>query len=186
MFPLIVMLALVIGGYAAYLVEIGEELNYQAHALAPVWYMFKPHLVTQVISDGGYLGTLAAVGMNIVHALLFSAVAYSLVTIGFAKIYAPRNDQPKAEEMEEPDPAVTGIYPCDIPGCTMMVMIPDSRDASTGAVIPGVKDADPLSNTICDATAHRSPLLGRQNRRLKSSKLPFLSYSRLIQKFQRA
>lgn len=144
MFPLIVMLALVIGGYAAYLVEIGEELNYQAHALAPVWYMFKPHLVTQVISDGGYLGTLAAVGMNIVHALLFSAVAYSLVTIGFAKIYAPRNDQPNAEEMEEPDPAVTGIYPCDIPGCTMMVMIPDSRDASTGAVIPGVKDTDPF------------------------------------------
>lgn len=144
MFPMIVMLALVIGGYAAYLVEIGEELNYQAHALAPVWYMFKPRFVTQVISDGGYLGTLTAVGMNIVHALLFSAIAYSVVTIGLAKIYAPRNDQIQAEELEEPDPAVTGIYSCDIPGSTMMVMIPDSRDANTGAVIPGVMDTDPF------------------------------------------
>lgn len=156
MFPMIVMLALVIGGYAAYLVEIGEELNYQAHALAPVWYMFKPRLVTQVISDGGYLGTLAAVGMNIIHALLFSVVAYSIVTIGFARIYAARNDQPQAEEIEEPDPAVTGIFPCDIPGSTMMVMIPDSRDSSTGAVIPGVKDTDPFEQYYlrCD----RSPV----------------------------
>ncbi|MBM5458963.1 HD domain-containing protein [Pseudomonas sp. P66] len=151
-FPMLVMLSIVIGGYAAYLVDKGEELNYQAAALAPVWYMFKPRFLTQFISDGGYVGTLVAVGLNIAHALLYVALAYTAVTIGFARFFKPRNGQAEDVAVEVVDPAVSGIYPCEIPGSSMMIMIPDSRDPSTGATIEGVKDKDPFEQFFvrCD------------------------------------
>ncbi|MCT8162762.1 hypothetical protein IYR97_25625 (plasmid) [Pseudomonas fulva] len=166
MFPMIVMLALIIGGYTAYLVDVGEELNYQASALAPVWYMFKPRFLTQLISDGGYVGTLVAVGLNIAHTFLYVAVAYTTVTIGLARFFKPRNDQAKPEAAVAADPALTGIYPCEIPGSTMMIMIPDSRDPNTGAIIEGVKDKDPFEQFFlrCDrkpvqtARPPRSPI----------------------------
>lgn len=152
MFPMLVMLALVIGGYAAYLVEIGEALNYQASALEPVWYMFKPSIVTRLISDGGYVGTLVAVAINIVHALFFAAIAFSVVTIGLARFYTPRNATDQVDEPAELDPSVSGLYPCDIPGSTMMVLVPDSKDSDTGATIEGVKDTNPFNQIFlrCD------------------------------------
>ncbi|WNI11362.1 hypothetical protein [Pseudomonas putida] len=58
---LIVMIAVVILGYAAYLESTHKALDFQAEALSPHFYMFKPHAVVQLIASGGYVGTLVAV-----------------------------------------------------------------------------------------------------------------------------
>lgn len=152
MFPLLVMLSLVIGGYVAYLIELGEELNYQAAALAPAWYMFKPRFLTQIISDGGFWGTLVAVALNIIHTVFFVAIAYSVATIGFARLFRARNTQSKSEPRPVNAPADSGRFACAIPGSTMTVLIPDSKDPATGATIPGVYDTDPFDQHFmrCD------------------------------------
>lgn len=152
MFPMVVMLLLIMGGYAAYLVEIGQDLNYQAAALAPAWYMFKPRILTQIISDGGYLGTLVAVALNIVHALLFAAIAYSVVTIALGGYFQARNGGGQVGDSVAPEPTISGLYPCDIPGSKMMVLIPDSKSPSTGEIIQGVKDDEPFGQVFlrCD------------------------------------
>lgn len=153
--PLVVLLVLTILGYAWYLVQAGEELNYQARALVPTWYMYKPLIVTRLIAEGGYFGTLAAVLINVMHALIFCSVAYSAAALLLAHAYKARN-KPKGnadqslnlEERKLP----AGVYDCDIPGSSLMVVIPDSSDPATNQVISGVKDTSPFGQVYlrCD------------------------------------
>lgn len=152
--PLVVLLVLTILGYAWFLVQVGEELNYQAKALVPAWYMYKPFIVTRVIAEGGYIGTLAAVLSNVVHALIFCSIAYSAAALLLGRAYKARNQSTSVEHSLQPEARelAAGVYDCDIPGSSLMVVIPDSSDPATNQVISGVKDTSPFAQVYlrCD------------------------------------
>ena len=152
---LLTMLTLVVFGYAYYLTEAGRGLDYQAAALGPAWYMFKPVTVLKWISEGGYPGTLAAVAINLLHAMFYAAMVFCIGNLGFSRFYAPRNRASDPQDQEVLDPAVSGLFACEIEGSTIMVSIPAGKDPKTGATIEGVYDTDPFNQTFlrCDRVA---------------------------------
>lgn len=149
---LFTMLCVLVGIYTYYLEAVGAALDYQAEALAPVWYMIKPSAVMAEISNGGATGTLFAILLNIVHTFLYAGFVYSVVTLVFARFFKPRNKKAEPANGDDLGPAATGLYSCAIPGSTMMVMIPEAKNPSTGEVIPGVQDNDPFTQIFmrCD------------------------------------
>lgn len=154
-FPLIILLILVIGGYAAYLVQYDQALSYQADALAPSPFMYKPLILTRMISAGGYLGTLIAVLMNVVHALLYTALAFSIACLVLVRFFRPRNQEGVGDVTGEKAAPPKGRYTCEIPGSSLMVLIPDSKDPASGEAIPGVNDSEPFEQIFlrCDREA---------------------------------
>jgi hypothetical protein len=152
MIALFTMLCVLVGVYTYYLEAVGAALDYQADALAPVWYMVKPPAVMSEISQGGFTGTLLAVLLNIVHTFFYAGFVYSVVTLVCARFFKPRNKKDEPVNQAELGPAVTGLYACAIAGSTMMVKIPAAKNPKTGEVIPGVQDNDPFNQVFlrCD------------------------------------
>ncbi|MDF9779210.1 hypothetical protein [Pseudomonas baetica] len=149
---LFTMLCVLVGVYAFYLEEVGAALDYQADALAPTWFMIKPQFVIDEISNGGPVGTLTAIAMNIVHAVFYAGFVYSLVTMVFAQFFRARNKKNPSANQAQMSPSATGLYPCAIDGSTMMVMIPEARNPKTGEIIPGIQDDNPFTQVFmrCD------------------------------------
>ncbi|MGP0171091.1 HD domain-containing protein [Pseudomonas sp. NCHU5208] len=137
------MFVVLVCGYAAFLEYTGKALDYQADSLAPSWFMFQPAVIISLISDGGPIGTLTAVAVNILHSCFFAALVFSGGTLGFAKYFTPRN-QTKAPEASTTQPA-PGLYPCAIEGSVMMISIPGGTDPATGQATQGIVDTDPFT-----------------------------------------
>lgn len=138
---LVVMLAVVIVGYAAFLEVTHQALDFQAEALSPSLFMFKPQLIVQVISAGGFVGTLAAVMVEVLHCIFAAAMVYTVARLVAARYFQPRNlqSQPVAAEQD------TFEYECAIPGSTMMIVLRDNKDPRTGEEIGGVTDLNPYN-----------------------------------------
>lgn len=151
---LLTMFAVLVCSYAFYLEYTDRALDYQADALEPSWFMLKPSVVIRLISDGGPVGTLTAVAMNILHSCFFAALVFSAGTLGFAKFFSPRNlkQEPAQQETERPN----GLYPCAIDGSVMMISIPGGIDPSTGQATPGITDTDPFTQIFL--RADRKPI----------------------------
>ena len=143
---MLTMFAVLVCGYAFFLEYTNRALDYQADALEPSWFMLKPGAVIRLISDGGPLGTLTAVTMNILHSCFFAALVFSAGTMGFAKFFEPRNTK-KTTEQPEPD-RPNGLFPCAIDGSVMMISIPGGTDPSTGQATPGIVDTDPFTQVF--------------------------------------
>lgn len=149
---LFTMLCVLVGAYTFYLEEAGVALDYQAEALAPTWFMVKPAVVLNEIENGGTTGTLTAVLLNIVHTIFYAVFVFSVVTLAMGRFFRARNKKPAALHPDDTSPAVSGLYPCDIKGSTMMVMIPEARNPTTGETIAAVQDNDPFTQIYlrCD------------------------------------
>lgn len=156
---MLTMLSLIVFGYAYFLTEAGDSLDYQAAALAPAWYMFKPVSVLRLISEGGYLGTLAAVFVGLVHAVFYAALVFSAGTLLLGRYFQPRNRQTAEAEDTALNPAQTGLFPCEIEGSTIMVMIPPGRNPKTGELIEGIHDTNPFNQIFlrCDRAPVETP-----------------------------
>ena len=148
---MLTMFAVMVCGYTLFLEQTDRALDYQADALAPAWYMFKPVPVLRLISEGGPIGTLTAVVVNIAHAGFFSALLFTVGTLGFAGYFRPRNVKTAATELKGKE-TPHGLYPCAIEGSTIMLEIPGGKDPSTGETTAGVLDVDPFNQMFlrCD------------------------------------
>lgn len=142
---LVVMLCLATLAYCYYLMESNKALDYQASALEPVWYMLKPLVITRLIAAGGFGGTLTAVLMNTLHSMIAAAAAYSVITLAFANMAAPRVAAKTA--LAKPN-EVQGEMPCEIPGSKMVVIVPPNVDAKSQKKIEGIYDDDPYNQVF--------------------------------------
>lgn len=138
---LIVMIAVVILGYAAYLESTHKALDFQAEALSPHFYMFKPHAVVQLIASGGYVGTLVAVLVEVLHCIFAAAMVYTIARVAASRYFRPRNTPTEATAVSA-DPYE---YECSIPGSTMMILLRNNKDPRTGEEIGGVTDLNPYN-----------------------------------------
>ncbi|HGN1512390.1 HD domain-containing protein [Pseudomonas sp.] len=137
---LVVMLAVVILGYSIYLESSHKALDFQAEALSPHLFMFKPHVVIQIIGAGGFKGTLVAVLVEVLHCIFAAAMAYSIARLVGAQYFRPRNVAPAEEKLQDPNE-----YECAIPGSSMMILLRGNKDPRTGEEIEGVTDTDPYN-----------------------------------------
>lgn len=114
--------AALIAGYSYYLVYTNQHLDVQATALAPHWYQIKPLWVRQIITEGGFVGTLIAVLLIMFQGLLYGAGAmvagyYSLKSL----LWKTPSSKPHVDSTSS---TPKGVYPAEIPGSELMVMLP--------------------------------------------------------------
>lgn len=149
-FALVCMLSLLVTGYAYYLVATMQHLDYQAEALAPVWYMIKPYPVVVLIAKGGYLGTLVAVLLHVAHAALFAITTFCLVSASFAHLAKPRLQE--TGKLNPQSPLENGECESLIPGSEVMVMIAGAKDSRTGHAREGIVDKTPYRQVFFRCT----------------------------------
>lgn len=154
-FALVTVLSVTTIGYTYYLIASNKHLDYQAAALKPVWYKSQPALLMDMVSDGGFTGTLIAVLMSIANTVLIGIIAFVLVYgVGLAR--SEKRSKKASEKGGDPS-SVSGEYDCRINGSEMIISIPDSKDYKTGRVIKGVYDTAPYQETFFRCTRAAVP-----------------------------
>ncbi|KQW19950.1 MULTISPECIES: hypothetical protein [Pseudomonas] len=137
--------AALILGYAYYLVQANQHLDVQALALAPNWYQFKPDWVRQIISEGGYIGTLVALLLLMLQGVLYCGAAF------VAGYLALRHylHKPTAALIDPSPTAVQpkGVYTAEIPGSELTVILPKYR-GSNGEIQGGQIDRNPYQQNF--------------------------------------
>lgn len=143
MMALVIVLAVLILGYSAYLIENGKALDFQAEMLEPSPFIFRPLVVMQLISAGGYLGTVVAVALKVVHSIFAVAIVFTLSTILFSRLgYAKATLQSTIESKTD---LRKQEFECRIAGSDMLVSVPPNMNHRTGEPIPGINDTNPYN-----------------------------------------
>lgn len=140
---LVVVCCLVIG-YAFFLEQTHRALDYQASFLEPTWYTFKPKFAVQMVVEGGFQGTLVAVAVSSLNAMVLAGIAFS-----FCLVLLPLLPIWKSTESVQLDAAADrSLLTCEIPGSQMLISIPgvDSTDCSPEAA-KGIFDSSPFNET---------------------------------------
>lgn len=127
-------------GYTYYLVQTNRQLDMQAIALAQHWYTVKPLWARQIISDGGYAGTLCAVLLLMFQGLLYCGLAYAAAYLGIS--YFTAKPEPQLANDAETK-ASKGVYNAEIPGSELMVMLPKYPGSVRGEWRGGNIDKNP-------------------------------------------
>lgn len=133
-------MALVLG-YTYYLTQTNQQLDVQSIALAEHWYQINPQWIRQIISAGGYAGTLSAVLLLICHGMIYCGIAFGAAYLGINLFsQKPSSDavdsSPKAK-------AAKGVNSAEIPGSELMVMLPKYPGAERGSWQGGGIDKNP-------------------------------------------
>jgi hypothetical protein len=76
-FSTLFCVALLMAGYTFYLIQSNQALDVQAIALAKHWYQLKPNWAREIVADGGFSGTLAAVLMIMVQGMIYFGIAFA-------------------------------------------------------------------------------------------------------------
>lgn len=137
--------AALILGYTYYLVHANQHLDVQALALSPNWYHFKPAWVRHIISEGGYLGTLAALLLLMFQGVLYCGAAF--VAAYFALKHYIQSPAENVKEISAPSTPPKGVYTAEIPGSELMVMLPKYR-GSNGKFEGGHIDKNPYQQNF--------------------------------------
>lgn len=137
--------AALILGYTYYLVHANQHLDVQALALSPNWYHFKPAWVRHIISEGGYLGTLAALLLLMLQGVLYCGAAF--VAAYFALKHYTQSPAENVKEISAPSTPPKGVYTAEIPGSELMVMLPKYR-GSNGKFEGGHIDKNPYQQNF--------------------------------------
>ncbi len=134
-FALAFCCAALIAGYTYYLVRTNQHLDVQAIALAPHWYQVKPLWVRQIVTEGGFTGTLAAVLLLMFQGLLYGSGVMVAGYYGLKHFLwkAPSRTESKASETI----AGKGVYTAEIQGSELMVMLPkySTPDGPRGGLV---------------------------------------------------
>ena len=128
-------------GYTYYLTHTNQQLDIQAIALAQNWYQIKPLWARQLISAGGYVGTLCAVILLMCHGLLYCVVAFGAAYFGIK--HFTEKPEPKGIDRNPQAKAAKGVNNAEIPGSVLMVMLPKYPGAARGELKGGNIDKNP-------------------------------------------
>ena len=140
-FALCFCFALILLGVTWYLMRTNQALDVQASALTPSWFYIKPAFVEGVIVSGGFFGTLAAVSLNSFNALVYAGISFSAIYFLFHGISKP--DKSGSVEVVRQRPIANGENKAEIPGCELMVMLPNFVDPENGEERNGHVDSNP-------------------------------------------
>lgn len=131
----------VVLGYTYYLVQTNRQLDMQALALAQHWYTVKPLWARQIVSDGGYVGTLCAVLLMMFQGLMYCGLAFAAAYLGIDLLTAKPESQITKNDPQAK--AAKGVYSAEIPGSELMVMLPKYPGSVRGEWRGGDIDKNP-------------------------------------------
>lgn len=134
------VIALVLG-YTYYLMQTGKQLDVQAVALASSWYQVKPQWAKEIVSEGGYAGTLMAVIVIMFQGLLYCGAAYLAGYFGFRALDSKQSTPAKAAPTAKEAPS--GVNSAEIRGSELMVMLPKYPGPNKGQMLGGAIDKAP-------------------------------------------
>jgi hypothetical protein len=140
-FSTLFCVALLMAGYTFYLIQSNQALDVQAIALAKHWYQLKPNWAREIVADGGFSGTLAAVLMIMVQGMIYFGIAFA------GTYFAMKNKlvKPGLADIAEAEASVSnpGVYSAEIQGSELMVILPKYPGAQKGKWLGGAVDNDP-------------------------------------------
>ncbi|HDS1721530.1 HD domain-containing protein [Pseudomonas putida] len=142
-------------GYTYYLTQTNQQLDLQSIALAEHWYQIKPDWVRQLISAGGFVGTLSAVVLLICHGMLYCGMAFGAAYLGIKHL--TQKSEPQGPDNSPQAKAAKGVNSAEIPGSELMVMLPKYPGAERGGWQGGAIDKNPYQQDfyrIERATVH--------------------------------
>lgn len=133
-------------GYTFYLTKTNQNLDIQAIALASSWVQLKPQWAKEIVVEGGYVGTLAAVLLIMFQGVLYSTAAF------FAGYFAFKYFDPSpaalAKKEEKKASTTLGVYKAEIPGSELMVMLPKYPGPKKGVFLGGKIDKNPYQQNF--------------------------------------
>lgn len=140
-------------GYSYYLTQTNQQLDVQAAALAQHWYQLKPLWVRQLISAGGFVGTLCAVLLMMFQGILYCAIAFGATYLG-VKHFTKKAEAQTVESTPQAK-AARGVNSAEIPGSVLMVMLPKYPGSAKGQWLGGTIDKNPYQQDFyCIEKAH--------------------------------
>lgn len=140
-FATVVCCVALVLGYTYYLTQTNQQLDVQSIALAQNWYQLKPLWAQQLVSAGGYVGTLSAVLLIMFQGLLYCGLAFGAAYLGLKHLTA--KSEPKHPENTPQAKAAKGVNNAEIPGSELMVMLPKYPGAVKGEWKGGAIDKNP-------------------------------------------
>lgn len=162
--------------YAYYLMQTNQHLDVQAAALSGNWYQFKPAWAKQIVSAGGFTGTVAALLLIMLQGALGFAVAFVGTYFGF-KHFTQKPEQSNDSGAAKGKPA-QGVNNAEIIGSDLMVMLPKYPGKKKGEWVGGKVDKAPYAQNFY--RIDKAPVGTRQGVELTPHKRLYISiYSML-------
>ncbi|NVL48612.1 HD domain-containing protein [Pseudomonas syringae pv. actinidiae] len=128
-------------GYTYYLTQTNQQLDIQSIALAQHWYQIKPLWARQLVSGGGFVGTLVAVTLLMLHGLLYCGLAFVAGYYGIK--FLTQKPEPESTKNSPVAKAAKGVNSAEIRGSELMVMLPKYPGTSKGEWKGGTIDKNP-------------------------------------------
>jgi len=132
-------------GYTYYLIQSNQHLDVQALALAPHWYQIKPTWVREIVSEGGYVGTLVALLLIMSQGVIYCCAAFITGYLGIKHFL--RKPPPAKVNSTAKTAVPKGVYSAEILGSELMVMLPKYR-GKDGQLQGGAIDKQPYQQNF--------------------------------------
>lgn len=132
--------------YAYYLIQTNQHLDVQAAALAGNWYQFKPAWAKQIVSEGGFTGTVAALLLIMLQGGVYFGVAFLGTYFGFQ--HFTRKPAQSNESVATKAKQVHGVNSAEIKGSDLMVILPKYPGKSKGEWAGGRIDKSPYEQNF--------------------------------------
>lgn len=145
-FAFVVIGASLVLGYTYYLIQTKQHLDVQALALAPSWVQIKPLWAKQIVSEGGYAGTLCALLLIMFQGVLYAGAAFVTGYIGLNFFEAKPSQQNAANEKAPKAPL--GVNAAEIPGSELRVELPKYPGPKKGSWLGGAIDKNPYQQNF--------------------------------------
>jgi hypothetical protein len=133
-------------GYTYYLIQTKQHLDVQAIALASSWVQIKPQWAKQIVSEGGFAGTLCALLLIMFQGVLYAGAAFVVGYFGL-KHFETKPSQKSPADQKTSD-ALSGINTAEILGSELMVMLPKYPGLKKGSLLGGAIDKEPYQQNF--------------------------------------
>jgi hypothetical protein len=127
--------------YTYYLIQTKQHLDVQAVALSSSWVQVKPLWAKQIVSEGGFEGTLAALLLIMLQGVLYAGAAFIALYFGL-KFFEEKPAKMSASDQKASDLS-SGINAAEIRGSELMVMLPKYPGPKKGTFLGGKIDKAP-------------------------------------------
>lgn len=132
--------------YTYYLIQTNQHLDVQTSALATSWYQLKPLWAKQIVSEGGFLGTFAALLLIMFQGVLYFGGVFLATYLGFQ--YLSQKPAHGNESERSAEKQGSTLNTAEIKGSDLMVILPKYPGPAKGEWLGGKVDKSPYEQNF--------------------------------------